>query len=62
MAGPPGSGWRSRERAGELDRGEYGDLLWRTFTRAELGGEPFELARRRTARPPRVISAASSRR
>jgi 1-acyl-sn-glycerol-3-phosphate acyltransferase len=30
--------------ARDLDRGEYGDLLWRTFTRAELGGEVFEPA------------------
>ncbi len=33
--------------AGDLDRGEYGDLLWRTFTKAELGGERFESAWRR---------------
>jgi 1-acyl-sn-glycerol-3-phosphate acyltransferase len=33
--------------ARDLDRGEYGDLLWRTFTRAELGGEAFEPAWRR---------------
>lgn len=34
-------------RAGDVDRGEYGDLLWRTFTRAELSGEAFEPAWRR---------------
>jgi 1-acyl-sn-glycerol-3-phosphate acyltransferase len=34
-------------RAGDVDRGEYGDLLWRTFTRAELPGEAFEPAWRR---------------
>jgi len=34
-------------RVAELDRGEYGDLLWQTFTRAELPGEPFETAWRR---------------
>jgi 1-acyl-sn-glycerol-3-phosphate acyltransferase len=33
--------------ARDLDRGEYGDLLWRTFTRAELDGEAFEQAWRR---------------
>jgi 1-acyl-sn-glycerol-3-phosphate acyltransferase len=33
--------------AGDIDRGEYGDLLWRTFTRAELGDPAFEDAWRR---------------
>jgi hypothetical protein len=33
--------------AGDLDRGEYGDLLWRAFSRAELAGEAFETAWRR---------------
>jgi hypothetical protein len=33
--------------AHDLDRGEYGDLLWRTFTRAELGEDAFETAWRR---------------
>jgi 1-acyl-sn-glycerol-3-phosphate acyltransferase len=33
--------------ARDLDRGEYGDLLWRTFTRAELGDPVFEPAWRR---------------
>jgi 1-acyl-sn-glycerol-3-phosphate acyltransferase len=36
-------------RAADLDRGEYGDLLWQTFTRAELAGEEFEPAWRRHA-------------
>jgi 1-acyl-sn-glycerol-3-phosphate acyltransferase len=33
--------------AADVDRGEYGDLLWHTFTRDELGGEAFETAWRR---------------
>lgn len=34
-------------RAADIDRGEYGDLLWRTFTRAELGDSAFEVAWKR---------------
>ena len=44
--------------ARDLDRGEYGDLLWRTFTRAELGEEAFEPAWRRHGRGGRRLPPA----